>query len=354
VTTIDAAAARRANKPLTLAAIAAFLGAALAGCGTTTGLFAEAGGSTTAQDALATAPAAAVQATQVAIAPVIGAPEQIATQMQTALNASMQARQVSAVTGTNDAALYTLRGYVVAARENTGTKISYIWDVTDKAGQRVNRITGEQISKTGASRDPWSAVTPEVIKSISDKTAGSLATWIKTQTPPAAAAAVAQVQKTSAGANAAVGSATSAATQTAGQVTRTAANGLSTTGSISRSGGIRAVVPNVTGAPGDGSVSLTKALQQELSRNGVAMANASDAAYRVEGNVKIGQGANGKQPIQIDWSVKDRSGKRLGTVSQKNDIPQGSLDGSWGPTANAAAAAAAQGILKLMKENSGT
>ena len=62
----------------------------------------------------------------------------------------------------------------------------------------------------------------------------------------------------------------------------------------------------------------------------------------------MGAGKDGKQPIQIDWNVKDPQGKKLGTVSQKNEIPQGSLDGAWGKTADAAAAAAAQGILKLL------
>jgi hypothetical protein len=62
----------------------------------------------------------------------------------------------------------------------------------------------------------------------------------------------------------------------------------------------------------------------------------------------MGQGKDGKQPIQIDWTVVDPKGKKLGTVSQKNDVPQGSLDGPWGKTADAAAAAAAQGIVKLL------
>ena len=46
----------------------------------------------------------------------------------------------------------------------------------------------------------------------------------------------------------------------------------------------------------------------------------------------------------------DPTGKKLGTVSQKNEVPQGSLDGSWGKTADAAAAAAAQGIVKLLPQ----
>ncbi len=71
-------------------------------------------------------------------------------------------------------------------------------------------------------------------------------------------------------------------------------------------------------------------------------------SYKVEGKVAMGQGKDGKQPIQIDWNVIDPTGKKLGTVSQKNEVPQGSLDGAWGKTADAAAAAAAQGIIKLL------
>ena len=41
-------------------------------------------------------------------------------------------------------------------------------------------------------------------------------------------------------------------------------------------------------------------------------------------------------------------GKKLGTVSQKNEIPEGSLDGPWEKTAEQAAGAAAQGIVKLL------
>ena len=114
------------------------------------------------------------------------------------------------------------------------------------------------------------------------------------------------------------------------------------------------MVPQVTGAPGDGNATLASALQRELSRQGVALEDKPGASYRVEGKVVMGQTADGKQPIQIDWRVKDPQGKALGTVSQKNEIPPGSLDGSWGKVADAAAAAAAQGILKLLPQSKAT
>jgi hypothetical protein len=95
---------------------------------------------------------------------------------------------------------------------------------------------------------------------------------------------------------------------------------------------------------------LASALQRELSGKGITVGAKSASAYRVEGTVTLGAAKEGKQPIQIEWLVRDPQGKKLGTVSQRNEIPEGSLDGPWGKTAEQAAGAAAQGILKLLPQ----
>lgn len=333
VTTNNAAAAWRARTSVTFTGLAVLFGIVLAGC-STTGPSLIPGAEPTAQ----TAPAAGNTATKIAIAPIIGAPDQVASQLKTHLTNSLGSRSI----GVSEAsgAKYTLRGYVVSAREKAGTKVSYIWDVTDPTGKRVHRISGEEIAAAGNSRDPWAAVTPAVMTAICDKTATSLAGWLPSNS--AAAPAVANAVQAAPAANAAA-----AASKTVQQAN--AAVSGTTTGSIGR--GLSAIVPSVSGAPGDGSVSLTRAIRSELSRNGVALANtATPQSYRVEGQVALKPANGGKQEINIDWHVKDPSGKKLGTVSQKNAIPAGSLDGAWGKTADAAAAAAAQGILKLLPD----
>jgi hypothetical protein len=68
----------------------------------------------------------------------------------------------------------------------------------------------------------------------------------------------------------------------------------------------------------------------------------------------MGQPKGGKQSIHIEWQVKDPHGKKVGTVSQRNEIPEGSLDGAWGQTAEQAAGAAAQGIIKLLPQEKAT
>jgi hypothetical protein len=299
---------------------------------------------------------------RVSVAPIIGAPDAIAKQIQHEFTSALEKQRVSVVASKEERADYALRGYIVAAKEKSATKVSYIWDVTDnkdQQGKRVNRITGEEVISANASKDPWAAVTPQIAQSIAGKAANSFVAWLPSHSSQAAVAANVAQPAAGAGAHgaavaaaaphAAAAKRTPAAKQPAATAAAPAQPG-PTTGSIGREGPV-AVVPSVAGAPGDGSTSLTAAIQRELTSKGVAIAQKPTAvAYRVEGTVTLGEAKQGKQPIHIEWLVRDPQGKKLGTVSQRNEIPEGSLNGEWGPTAQQAAGAAAQGIVKLLPQ----
>jgi hypothetical protein len=352
VTTNDTAAAGRLARRLILAATTALGALGLAGCETSTGLLT----SNEPPPAQVASPAhpAPQPSVRVAIAPVIGAPDALGKQLGTQVADAAERQRVGIVRNPADKAEYTVRGYVVAARDSAGTKVSYIWDVTDSAGKRVNRITGEEMAPAAPGRDPWSAVTPTIMQSVAEKTGAALGAWAATQ---AGQPAVAGSAGPPSGVGVQPGSVASSAPQAQPAIAREtvaatpAAAGpasTTTTGSIPRSDTLTHVA-GITGAPGDGNAALAGALQRELSRNGIAVSErAAAGAYKVEAKVQLGKAAGGKQPIQIDWVVKDPKGARLGTVSQKNDIEPGSLDATWGKTADLAAAAAAQGILKLL------
>ena len=270
----------------------------------------------------------------------IGAPDTIGRQLQQDFTAAVGLQKVTLV-GPNDKADFTLKGFVVAAKDRANTKVSYIWDVIDTGGKRVNRITGEEIITGQSPKDPWSAVTPEVARAVAQKSAASFGQWLPTaqaQSTPVAAVA----QPTGVGAPVQT-AATPGIAPVAGR-----SSGV-TPVSAPQGAGNTAIVPAVVGAPGDGATSLTGALQAELRKSGVNLTSQpATNTYRVEGVVKMGAVKDGKQPIRIDWNVRDPQGNKVGTVSQNNEIPEGQLDGAWGKTADAAAQAAAQGILKLL------
>ena len=352
--TMDAAAARREHPGLTLTAVAILAGLGLAGCESANSLFGSNAAAT--QEPIASAPATPQPPlAKVTIAPIIGAPDGVAKQIQQEFTSAIEKQRIGVATAKDERVDYTLRGYIVAAKDKQGTKVSYIWDVTDPTGKRVNRVTGEELASPGTSKDPWAAITPAVAQSIASKAASSFTSWLGTRGQSAVANTSAHPAGVGAQGNAeapaAEPRAPAASTKPAVVAATPPASAGPTTGSISSDGPLSAVVPNVSGAPGDGSTSLASALQRELSGKGIALAGKSaTAAYRVEGTVTMGPSKEGKQPIQIEWLVRDPQGKKLGTVSQRNEIPEGSLDGSWGKTAEQAAGAAAQGIIKLLPQ----
>jgi hypothetical protein len=350
---MDAAAARREHIGRTLTVLVMLAGLGLAGCESATSLF---GASATAtQDPIAAPAAPQPTLAKVMVAPIIGAPDAVAKQIQQEFTSAIEKQRVSVAVAKDERVDYTLRGYIVAAKDKQGTKVSYIWDVTDPTGKRVNRVTGEEMASAGGSKDPWAALTPTVAQSIAGKAANSFASWLATRGQSAVASAAAHPAGVGAPGNGEGAQGETRAPAPAKQAVAAAApaaapTSASTTGSISGEGPLAAVVPNVNGAPGDGATSLASALQRELSGKGITVAGKSASAYRVEGTVTMGPAKEGKQPINIEWLVRDPQGKKLGTVSQRNEIPEGSLDGSWGKTAEQAAGAAAQGILKLLPQ----
>lgn len=261
---------------------------------------------------------------KVSVAPIIGAPENVTAELTKALIVAGKDRNLTLIPGTSGES-YILRGYLLASPERRGAKITYIWDVTDAKGTRVTRVSGEEVVSKGSRSNPWSGVDSAVIRSIAAKTTSQLA---------------AKLPGGRSGSTASVAAAPAAATAAATPKPAKA-----------KPSGVR-VVP-VTGAPGDGRRSLTTALKKRLYKGGVKLANGTGSnVYTVKGIVKLTSASGGKESIRIDWQVLDPSGKRLGTVTQQNTIPKGSLNGPWGAIADAAAGAAADGIIKLLPKSS--
>lgn len=306
---------------------------------------------------------------KIALAPVVGAPAQVSNALASSMAGAVEKQSMPVAKAPGEPSDYTLRGYVVAAPEKAGTKLSYIWDVMDKDGKRAHRITGEETVPGKPAKDPWANVNQQVLDGIASKTALQLAALLPPQGQPATGAQVAAAgsstqstqQVASAATNAKAGQqATGAGTLAQSASVNTAGSGSLVSGQVKQAGQADtvaalptgrafAVVPAVTGAPGDGKVSLASALQRQLASSGINMADQpGPAAYTVQGTVQMGQPVNGRQSIQIEWQVLDPTGKKLGKVLQNNAVPQGSLDGPWGKIAQEAAAAAAPGIVKLL------
>lgn len=264
------------------------------------------------------------------LAPIVGAPPNIAKQFAQELAAAGTDNKLT-ITPDGTGSPYTLKGYLVATSEKKGAKISYILDITDTKGQRVGRVSGEQLIPGRSGADPWSGVNSAALHSLAVMIAPQIAASMSgggSSPPPVASGPAPSASAPEAAAPA--------------PAARTA------------KGPVTTIVAPVSGAPGDGTKSLTAAIKKRLYAKGVKLATVQTGnTYTVKGIVSVTDGSGGKQSIRIDWQVLDPNGKRVGTVSQQNNIPKGSLDGPWGAVADAAAGAAADGIVKLLPKPSG-
>lgn len=108
-------------------------------------------------------------------------------------------------------------------------------------------------------------------------------------------------------------------------------------------------IGTIEGAPGDGNVALKRALDYTLKQRGVVIADKQGpGTLLVRGKIEIGKPVGPLQAIRLNWGLFQPDGSEIGTVTQENDIPAGSLDKSWGETALFAAEGAVDGLKPLI------
>jgi hypothetical protein len=336
-------AARRAASLLT----GALLVAGLAGCSGS--LFQ----SDTADASLKVKPA-------VALSPAEGVPQKYASKVNDQLAASIKAKGVQIVEA-KDAQYVIKTSYLALPEPKKGTKVTYTVTVTDKAGNKVRTISGEELVSDKRGGDSWNHVTDENAQHVAAKTAMDVTAWIENPNAPAPSAAVANAAPAPAAAPVKVAANTPKPAKPATE-TASLASAVDTPAPVPAvkktavaPGEVIAIVPAVTGAPGDGKTALAEAMKRALSRQGIKLASvAAPGTYKIQGHVELGAAANGQQQITIKWVVLDPAGKPMEkTVVQNNKVGAGTLDGAWGDVADQAAGAAASEVSKLLQKPSG-
>lgn len=116
----------------------------------------------------------------------------------------------------------------------------------------------------------------------------------------------------------------------------------------------KVLIPEVTGAPGDGDQSLTQQMRARLAVLGpVVLTTATGADFVVQGQVKVVPIRGHKERVEIQWIVKTGKGDERGRVIQLNEIPAGTLDHYWGDVAVVVATEASNGVNDVIRRQSG-
>jgi hypothetical protein len=108
-------------------------------------------------------------------------------------------------------------------------------------------------------------------------------------------------------------------------------------------------VHRVQGPQGIDAASLTRAMADALVERGL-LVNDTDSVVAVDGAVHVLPGNGNQDVLQIDWTVRDAKGASLGTVSQGSPVDHAVLTGSMATLARDIAAAAAPGVLAVIRQ----
>jgi hypothetical protein len=237
----------------------------------------------------------------VTIAPVDGTPRATAEKLGPAMASALQQREIAASDKTASIGSYELVGKI-KEMPPSGDKAALVavWELRDPSGQSL----GERTERLEAAAHDWEQGTDDAVARLAAASAERLATLLQDDSPTEAD----------------VG------------------------------GPTRLLIGGVEGAPGDGAVSLPRAITEVLKRQDVAIVTDPEAKADLvlDADVVIAKPKAGKQNVKIVWRVRRKDGSEIGTVGQENDVPAGLLDGAWGDVAYMVAVSAQDGIMQLV------
>nr|WP_321456182.1 hypothetical protein [uncultured Cohaesibacter sp.] len=138
--------------------------------------FPAAGAVQTTQPAQTTQYQAPVSKAVLTFEPMVGAPASVARELSQALGMRVAQQALPVVTRNDKKVTHRIKGYFSASQSGSDCVISYVWDIFDAKGKRINRINGTQKTKM-VSSDPWDSVTGPVLDQVAADTAAKLKTW---------------------------------------------------------------------------------------------------------------------------------------------------------------------------------
>lgn len=159
--------------------LASFLALSLGGC-------ADTGGPATGAQIVSVRPSGySPRPAALAVTQMEGAPTPLQTQFMALFNADVVKDDVALTDSAS--ARYLARGYISAFPVDGGAKLTYVWDIYDRANHRAQRLNDE-IALKGSAADPWSLVDTAALQALAARSAGELSAYLS-NTPEALAAA---------------------------------------------------------------------------------------------------------------------------------------------------------------------
>ena len=114
---------------------------------------------------------------------------------------------------------------------------------------------------------------------------------------------------------------------------------------------IKVMVGAITGAPSDGNTQLFSGMRRALGSNKIVVIDkAASDTFTVTGTVSLAPIDDRSLQLTVKWTLKDPSGKEVGTIEQSNPVAISATRGSWAGFGDIVASAAVDGVLELLEK----
>ena len=220
----------------------------------------------------------------VVVVPIDGAPPGVAGPLADIMAAELRRANVAATTGSAVKSAYLLEGRAAfePAADGRGV-VAVAWTVTDGTGAVIEAFATRQTVSANA----WHSANRIPLNIVASDAVPRIATALKAKFPN-----VAPSQRPT------------------------------------------IAVVAIEGAPGDGNEALKKAFTAVLKNAGLPVApDPSNAAIQIFGKVDLTEFEDGREKLEIQWTLRKPDGSEIGTMTQANAVERGRATAQWGPLA---------------------
>jgi hypothetical protein len=315
-------------------------------------------------------PQAESQPSYVAVGPVAGIAEPLASELGQAMALSLLQHSLPAEFGQMEGAVYEVHGRL---RRDEAGETALVWDLEDDRGRIVARTSQSLPPGDPSSKDNADAL----VAAVAGDPANVIAQGIEGDAPsPRLFAAAPPIVASSSPAPAAKPDSTSTPQAGAPEATLPPspppAAGQPTTGTGkpirlrlsdeaaapphkdaagARPDSIAVTVLPTKGLPSDGEATLQRAIAYALSVAKLDIVEAdAPSDLSLVGKVELTKMGDGVANVKVSWSLRRHDGSEIGQVNQENTLREGVIERAWGEIAAAVSNNAADGVAQLVKE----
>ncbi len=112
----------------------------------------------------------------ISFTPVIGAPVSAVQPLSRRLGTEARGRGLTILQSASGDSDHILKGYFSAFADGDKTTVAFVWDVLDSQGNRLYRISGQEVAQ-GTASDPWDVVQEATMETIATRTISDYVSW---------------------------------------------------------------------------------------------------------------------------------------------------------------------------------